>query len=50
MALVVMLDFNTSVFSIEAVGFRWLIVALAALTLPHLVLITLCAKQLSEPT
>ena len=49
-ALVVMLDLNTSVFSIEAVGLRWLIVALAALTLPHLILITLCAKQLSEPT
>ena len=49
-ALVVMLDLNTSVFSIEAVGLRWLIVALAAQTLPHLILITLCAKQLSEPT
>jgi beta-carotene 15,15'-dioxygenase len=48
-ALSVMLDFNTSVFSLEAVSLRWLIVALAALTLPHLVLISLCAKQLSEP-
>lgn len=48
-ALLVMLDFNTAVFSIEAVGLRWLIVALAALTLPHLILISLCAKQLSAP-
>lgn len=47
-ALLVMLDFNTSAFSVEAVSLRWLIVALAALTLPHLVLISLCAKQLSE--
>jgi beta-carotene 15,15'-dioxygenase len=48
-ALMAMLDFNTSGFSLEAVSLRWLIVALAALTLPHLVLISLCAKQLSEP-
>jgi beta-carotene 15,15'-dioxygenase len=48
-ALLVMLDFNTSEFSVEAVSLRWLIVALAALTLPHLVLISLCAKQLSQP-
>lgn len=48
-ALLVTLEFNTSAFSVEAVSLRWLIVALAALTLPHLVLISLCAKQLSEP-
>lgn len=48
-ALLVMLNIDTSVFSAEAVGLRWLIVALAALTLPHLLLISLCARQLSEP-
>jgi uncharacterized Tic20 family protein len=48
-ALLAMLDFNRSAFSVEAVSLRWIIVALAALTLPHLVLISLCAKQLSEP-
>jgi beta-carotene 15,15'-dioxygenase len=48
-ALMVMLDFSTSAFSFEAASLRWLIVALAALTLPHLVLISLCARQLSEP-
>jgi beta-carotene 15,15'-dioxygenase len=48
-ALLVLLDFNTSAFPVEAISLRWLIVALAALTLPHLVLISLCAKQLSEP-
>lgn len=47
--LLVKLDLNNPVFSIEAVGLRWLIVALAALTLPHLILISLCAKQLSDP-
>lgn len=48
-ALLVLPDSNTSAISLEAVSLRWLIVALAALTLPHLVLISLCAKQLSEP-
>lgn len=48
-ALLTMLDFNAYLFSAEAVSLRWLVVALAALTLPHLVLISLCAKLLSEP-
>jgi beta-carotene 15,15'-dioxygenase len=48
-ALAMRSDITASVFSLEAVSLRWLIVALAALTLPHLVLISLCAKQLSEP-
>ncbi len=47
--LLLVLDFNTSLFSAEARSLRWLIVALAALTLPHLILIGLCAEQLSEP-
>lgn len=47
--LLLLLDFNTSLLSTEALSLRWLIVALAALTLPHLILIDLCAKQLSEP-
>ena len=47
--LLLVLDFNTSLFSTEARSLRWLIVALAALTLPHLILIGLCAQQLSEP-
>ena len=46
--LLVLLDFNTSLFSTEARSLRWLIVALAALTLPHLILIGLCAEQLSK--
>jgi beta-carotene 15,15'-dioxygenase len=48
-ALLVLLDLNPSAMSLEAVSLRWLIVALAALTLPHLVLISLCARQLSGP-
>ena len=47
--LLVMLNFSTSLFPIEAVSLRWLVVALAALTAPHLILIGLCAKQLSVP-
>ena len=47
--LLAMLSFNAHAFSTEAVSLRWLIVALAALTLPHLVLISLCARLLSAP-
>ena len=47
--LLAMLNFNAYAFSTEAVSLRWLVVALAALTLPHLVLISLCAKLLSAP-
>ena len=48
-ALFSVLEKSASMFSMEAAGLRWLVVALAALTLPHLVLVSLCARQLSQP-
>ncbi len=43
----VQLDLSGLMFEDSTVGLRWLIVALAALTFPHLVLVSLCTKMLS---